>query len=150
MCDGSLWTGCPSVSPVCLIQPSTCCNNCVAAIEGPSERCVAEAKRRLEMITWSNRLRERITHFISIPLNLPALKEKLAAFHKEVMAKCSKVKSCYSVHVHVCDPTECSSQNVFEFAFVCRMRASVMMYFRFLRSYISLWELCVYLAEKRR
>jgi hypothetical protein len=44
------------------------------------------------MITWSTRLNERITHFISIPLNLPALKESLATFHKEVMANYSKVK----------------------------------------------------------
>ena len=33
---------------------------------------------------------------------------------------------------------------------VHRMRASVMMYFRFLKSYTLQLELCVYLAEKRR
>ena len=66
--------------------------NSIAAIEGQTERSVADTKRRLEMITWSNRLREHITHFISIPLNLPSLKEKLATFHKEVMDKCSEVK----------------------------------------------------------
>ena len=66
---------------------------CCTVVEGRSERAVADAKRRLEMVVWSNRLRERITHFISIPLNHPTLMERLKAFQKEVMDKCSKVRN---------------------------------------------------------
>lgn len=72
-----------------------CCfkSHCLfTVIEGRSEKSIVDAKRRLEMIVWSNRLRERVTHFISIPLNHPALMDKLKLFQEEVMSKCSKVK----------------------------------------------------------
>ena len=67
-------------------------------IEGDAVSAVAHAKRRVEMVAWTNRFKEEATHFISIPLNSAIVMEKFNQFKAEVLASCGKVgifKSCY-------------------------------------------------------
>ncbi len=64
--------------------------HCVV-IEGGSMSCLANAKRRLDIIVWSNRLKEPVTHFISIPLNHPIITEQLTVFKSQVLSSCSNV-----------------------------------------------------------
>ena len=54
---------------------------------------MADAKRRVEIIVWTNRGKERPTHFISIPLIAPHIKERVAEFTSTVMESCRRVNS---------------------------------------------------------
>lgn len=62
---------------------------------------VAHAKRRVEMVAWTNRFKEEPTHFISIPLNCPSIREKFRLFKEQVLATCGEVGVVYG---HTCDP----------------------------------------------
>lgn len=62
-------------------------------IKGLSPSSVAEAKRRVEIIVWTNRTKERPTHFISIPLTQPHIKERVAEFKRAVLDSYGRV--CY-------------------------------------------------------
>jgi hypothetical protein len=62
-----------------------------AVIEGETTAAVAHAKRRVEMVAWTNRFKEEPTHFISIPLNFSPIMEKFNQFKTEVLASCGKV-----------------------------------------------------------
>ena len=60
-------------------------------IEGPAKSNVADARRRVEIIVWTNRDRERPTHFISVPLTEPHLRDRVAEFSSAVLASCRRV-----------------------------------------------------------
>ena len=62
-----------------------------AVIEGLTLSSVADAKKRVEIIVWTNRDNERPTHFISIPLTQPHIKERMAEFRTVVMDSCRQV-----------------------------------------------------------
>lgn len=64
-----------------------------SVIEGETVSRLSDAKRRLDIIVWSNRLKEPISHFISIPLNHPIITERLNEFRSQVLASCSKVET---------------------------------------------------------
>ena len=59
-------------------------------IRGPSRRQLLAAKKRIEVIIWSNRPKEAATHFISIPLNVPQLMSGLEEFRSQVWRECSR------------------------------------------------------------
>ena len=80
---------------VCNCKMSTVYNNYnFAVIEGPGKLNVADAKRRVEIIVWTNREKERPTHFISIPLTSPHIRDRVAQFNSAVLDSCQRV--CYS------------------------------------------------------
>ena len=56
---------------------------------------VADAKRRVEIVAWSSRLKEAPTHFISVPLNYPALQDNFKDFRDIALAACQKVSGSY-------------------------------------------------------
>lgn len=60
-------------------------------IEGLGKPNVADAKRRVEIIVWTNRDKERPTHFISIPLTAPHIRERVSEFKSAVMDSCIRV-----------------------------------------------------------
>ena len=64
-----------------------------AVLEGPTVANVADAKRRVEIVVWSNRLKEPPTHFISIPLNHSAIQEQFKEFKDVVLTTCQKVRN---------------------------------------------------------
>ena len=70
-----------------LLQPFSS----ITVLEGPSVANVADAKRRVEIVVWSNRLKEAPTHFISIPLNHPTIQERFKDFKDVVLTTCQKV-----------------------------------------------------------
>lgn len=61
-------------------------------IEGPGKTNVVDARRRVEIIVWTNRDRERPTHFISIPLTTSHIRDRLLEF-------ISSVINCYTEKV---------------------------------------------------
>ena len=63
---------------------------------------VADAKRRVEIVVWSNRFKEPATHFISIPLNHPAIQERFKEFRDVVLTTCQKVSNSDSSNI-LCD-----------------------------------------------
>ena len=52
---------------------------------------MAGAKKRVEIIIWTNRDKEKPTHFISIPLIQPHIKERIADFKTTVLELCRRV-----------------------------------------------------------
>ena len=64
-------------------------------IEGKTAAQVAHAKRRVEMVAWTNRFKEEPTHFLSIPLTAPGVKEKVREFKERVLLTCGKVRYNY-------------------------------------------------------
>jgi len=46
---------------------------------------------RIEVVTWSNRLKVPVTHFICIPLNEPSIMERVEVFKRKALQTCSKV-----------------------------------------------------------
>lgn len=62
-----------------------------SVIEGLTLSSVAGAKKRVEIIIWTNRDKEKPTHFISIPLIQPHIKERVAEFKTTVMESCRRV-----------------------------------------------------------
>ncbi len=65
---------------------------CNAVIEGPSVSSVVGAKRRVEIVSWTNRNKEKPTHFISIPVNLPHIMREFESFRELVISVCGKVR----------------------------------------------------------
>ena len=63
----------------------------IAVIEGLTKANVADAKRRVEIIVWANREKERPTHFLSIPFTQPHIKARVAEFKSTVMESCGRV-----------------------------------------------------------
>lgn len=57
-------------------------------VEAASLNAIKKAKRRIEIVAWSNRAREPPTHFICIPLNLPAVMSKMEAFRETALREC--------------------------------------------------------------
>lgn len=53
---------------------------------GPNKRSLLSAKQRIEVIVWSNRSKEGITHFLGIPLNVENVMEKFEDFERRVKA----------------------------------------------------------------
>ena len=72
----------------------------ITVIEGATPRIVAHGKQRVDMVVWTNRFKEEPNYFISIPLNLPQLMERLETFKKEVTDTCGKV--CVCARTHAC------------------------------------------------
>jgi len=64
-------------------------------VEGRSRSGVAAAASRLDVIVASARARQPFTHFLSIPLNTPALQEAFLKFQDEVLRD---VSSCRGMH----------------------------------------------------
>jgi len=64
----------------------------LTVLEGPTVASVADAKRRVEIVVWSSRLKEPPTHFISFPLNLPAIQDNFKDFRDIALASCQKVR----------------------------------------------------------
>ena len=52
---------------------------------------VVNAKRRVEIIVWTNREKERPTHFISVPLTEPHISESVARFKSAVLEASERV-----------------------------------------------------------
>ena len=65
-----------------------------AVIEGLTQSNVADAKRRVDIIVWTNRGKERPTHFMSIPLIQPHIKERVGEFTTTVLESCRRVRLC--------------------------------------------------------
>ncbi len=63
-----------------IITRHTFANFVVQLLKGETVSRLSDAKKRLDIIVWSNRLKEPITHFISIPLNHPIIAERLNEF----------------------------------------------------------------------
>ncbi|CAI8013504.1 hypothetical protein GBAR_LOCUS8551 [Geodia barretti] len=59
-------------------------------IEGPAKSNVADAKRRVEIIVWTNREKEKPTHFISIPLTVPHIRDRVSLFKSSVLDSCRR------------------------------------------------------------
>jgi len=64
-------------------------------VEGRSRSGVAAAASRLDVIVASARARQPFTHFLSIPLNSPALQEAFLNFQEEVLQAAS---NCRGMH----------------------------------------------------
>ena len=64
-------------------------------IEGPikiqaaTKRSLSSAKRRIEVIAWSNRQNEEPTHFIGIALSSDVTQQKVAEFKHDVLHTCA-------------------------------------------------------------
>ncbi|XP_009097093.1 activating signal cointegrator 1 complex subunit 1 [Serinus canaria] len=59
-------------------------------ITGQQRSGVVSARTRLEVLLDSFRRRQPFTHFLSLPLNQPAIQENFLHFKEEVLQKCSK------------------------------------------------------------
>ena len=57
-------------------------------VQAATRKHLTAAKKRIEVITWSNRSRESATHFIGIPLNTDVLQHGLEKFRKQVLYEC--------------------------------------------------------------
>lgn len=57
-------------------------------IYGPSESSVKAARRRINIIVMSSRMKQRATHFISIPMNSPDVVKRYEKFEAEVLRDC--------------------------------------------------------------
>jgi activating signal cointegrator complex subunit 1 len=53
-------------------------------VRGRDKRDISKAKQRIEIIVWSNRSKEDITHFLAIPINVPSIMEKFMEFKSQV------------------------------------------------------------------
>jgi hypothetical protein len=51
---------------------------------------VADAKRRVEIIVWTNREKEKPTHFVSIPLTVPHIRDRVSLFKSSVLDSCRR------------------------------------------------------------
>lgn len=69
----------------------TCTLHAHVVIEGRTGTAVAHAKRRVEMVAWTNRFKEEPTHFLSIPLTAPHVMERFRLFKEQVLTSCGKV-----------------------------------------------------------
>ena len=58
-------------------------------IRGPNRRPLLAARKRIDVIVWSNRMKEAATHFICIPLNASQFVAGLEDFHSQVWRVCS-------------------------------------------------------------
>lgn len=58
-------------------------------VEASTLAALKMAKRRIEIVAWSNRAKEPPTHFICIPLNTPAIMSRVEAFREAVLKECS-------------------------------------------------------------
>ena len=56
-------------------------------IRGDTKRSLASAKQRIDVIIWSNRFKEGITHFVAIRLNYASVMESFEAFKVDVLHK---------------------------------------------------------------
>lgn len=68
-----------------------------AVITGQQRSGVVSARTRLEVLLDSFRRRQPFTHFLSLPLNQPAIQQNFLHFKEEVLHKCSKV----GIHMRV-------------------------------------------------
>ena len=59
-------------------------------LHAKSKRSLSSAKQRIEVIMWSNRQKEDITHFICIPLGDKKIQDKVAEFKNDVLRTCGK------------------------------------------------------------
>lgn len=59
-------------------------------ITGETVSAVAHAKRRVEMVAWTNRFKTEPTHFLSIPLNLPNLMHNVNTFKEQALQSCAE------------------------------------------------------------
>ncbi|XP_051474037.1 activating signal cointegrator 1 complex subunit 1 [Apus apus] len=59
-------------------------------ITGQHRSGVASARTRIDVLLDSFRKKQPFTHFLSFPLNQPAIQEKFLQFKEEVLEKCSK------------------------------------------------------------
>ena len=80
----------------CMYNTVACCNSVwciqmILVIEGLTQSNVADAKRRVEIIVWTNRDKERPTHFISIPLTQAHIKDRVAEFKSTALEMCRGV-----------------------------------------------------------
>lgn len=57
-------------------------------LEASTLGALKTAKRRIEIVAWSNRAREPPTHFICIPLNTPPVMSRVQAFREVVLREC--------------------------------------------------------------
>ncbi|XP_049870054.1 activating signal cointegrator 1 complex subunit 1 [Pectinophora gossypiella] len=57
-------------------------------IFGSSESNVKAARRRINIIVISSRMKQKATHFLSIPLNTPEIIEKFEKFKESVLRNC--------------------------------------------------------------
>lgn len=57
-------------------------------VQAATRKHLIAAKKRIEVITWSNRSREPATHFIGIPLNTDVIQNGLEKFRKQVLYEC--------------------------------------------------------------
>lgn len=57
-------------------------------VTGRDVRTVRQARLKLEMLVEQARKKQPSTHFLSLPINTPAIQEKLLEFKKEVLEKC--------------------------------------------------------------
>ena len=56
-------------------------------IRGHTKRSLASAKQRIDVIIWSNRYKEGITHFVGIHLNYASVMESFESFKVDVLHK---------------------------------------------------------------
>ncbi|XP_039562661.1 activating signal cointegrator 1 complex subunit 1 isoform X2 [Passer montanus] len=59
-------------------------------IMGQQRSGVTSARTRIDVLLDSFRKKQPFTHFLSLPLNQPAIQEKFLQFKEEVLEKCSK------------------------------------------------------------
>ncbi|KAH9638709.1 hypothetical protein HF086_013981 [Spodoptera exigua] len=57
-------------------------------ILGPTEQSVKTARRRINMIVVSTRMKQKFTHFISIPMNDPDVQKRFEEFRERVLQEC--------------------------------------------------------------
>ena len=97
---------------------------------------MADAKRRVEIIVWTNREKEKPTHFISIPLTVPHIKDRVSLFKSSVLDSCRRVSNSRL--------TDCDMKCVL------RREGYVKMCSSYLRSSTSLSESCGFSLKKNR
>ena len=56
-------------------------------IQAQTTQQLSQVKQQVEVITWANRPKERPTHFVSIPLNVPLIMSGLVHFKEEVLVQ---------------------------------------------------------------
>lgn len=57
-------------------------------IFGPTESSVKAARRRINIIVMSSRMKQKATHFISIPMNQPDIQKRFEEFEASVIRDC--------------------------------------------------------------
>lgn len=86
-------------------------------IKGDSKKGIISCKNRLGVIISQARQKERFTHFISIPLNIPLIQESFNKFKNDVLKECfqdrgiesSIFQSSEKLHLTICMLTCMSS-----------------------------------------